>query len=76
MATSTKQLAITVSVLNGKLNPSFGQKAAIAGYLQSLKGTAIRVTFSKPTTRRSNNQNAYYWAVVVDILASETGNDP
>ncbi len=27
------------------------------------------------TKSRSNNQNSYYWGVVIDLLAQETGNE-
>lgn len=26
--------------------------------------------------KRSNNENSYYWGVVIDAIATETGNEP
>lgn len=34
------------------------------------------VTISDYKSTRSNKQNAFYWGIILNILSSETGNDP
>jgi hypothetical protein len=45
-------------------------------YLHTLSGKRIELTVEKLKHPRSNNQNAYYWGVVVHEIAKHTGHDP
>src|SRR4051794_1255868 len=65
---------IVAPVRNGKLDPSDGQKKVIAAFLQRFEGQDVRVTFSQRTKTRSNNQNRFYWGVVLTMIAAETGH--
>lgn len=47
-------------------------KAKLFGILKHLKGTHA-VGIKKYRQQRSNNQNRYYWGVVLAYLAEETG---
>lgn len=69
-----KQLTMTIPVRDARLDPSPAQKLTISGYLRTRDGKAAVVTFSRPTTVRSNNQNRLYWGVVVQTIATETGH--
>ena len=42
-------------------------------YLKSLNGKHITKTVKLPSKDRSNNQNRYYWGIVVDIIGKELG---
>lgn len=69
-----RQLTLTIPVRDARLEPSPAQKLTIAGYLRTREGKAVNVTLSKPTQTRSGNQNRFYWGVVVDTIARETGH--
>src|ERR1039458_7616319 len=45
-------------------------------YLSGLNGKRVQVTVEKIKHKRSNNQNQYYWGVVVKLIAQHTGHDP
>jgi ABC-type taurine transport system substrate-binding protein len=45
-------------------------------HLVSLNGKRVQVTVEKIKHKRSNNQNQYYWGVVVKLIAQHTGHDP
>jgi hypothetical protein len=60
------------TIENGKLeliNPTEYQT-----YLNTLSGE-IELTVKKRTKKRTLSQNAYYWGVVVKMIAEETGHD-
>lgn len=67
------QLAITIPVADGRLNPSEIQKSAIAEFLRTREGKAVSVTFRVPSNPRTLKQNAYYWAVVLTTIATQLG---
>lgn len=46
---------------------------AYAGHLRGLKDSYVVVSVRKATRQRSLSQNAYYWGVVLAVLATETG---
>ena len=43
------------------------------GYLQDLEGKYVEVVVRKERSERSNNQNNYYWGVVLQLLSDHTG---
>jgi hypothetical protein len=60
------------TIENGKLeliNPTEYQT-----YLNTLSGE-VELTVKKRTKKRTLSQNAYYWGVVVKMIAEETGHD-
>lgn len=42
-------------------------------YLSSLEGKEVRISVSTITKPRSDNQNRYYWGVVIKLLCDTTG---
>jgi hypothetical protein len=42
----------------------------------SLNGKEVTATLAKKTKPRSNNQNAYYWGVVIQLISDHTGYSP
>lgn len=42
-------------------------------YLSGLEGKEIELTVEPIRKHRSNNQNAYYWGVVIELLCGHTG---
>lgn len=42
-------------------------------YVRSLAGQFVEVTVRKQRTKRSNQANSFYWAVVVPAIAEATG---
>jgi len=67
------------------VTPVFGGKVSETGklelwrrdlfeaHLNKLRGKFIRLILEPRKTKRSNNQNRYYWGVVVAMLAEEIG---
>lgn len=59
------------SIENGKFiyqNPDL-----LADRIKKLNGSEVWITIAKKTKGRSNNQNRYYWGVVILILSKELG---
>ena len=61
-------------VNDGKLLLDAGQQ--FHQHLVSLNGKRVQVTVEKIKHKRSNNQNQYYWGVVVKLIAQHTGHNP
>jgi|688.fasta_scaffold472456_3 hypothetical protein len=60
-----KKISITSSVVNGNLKRN---RQLIIDALKSFEGKNIQITIEKATKKRSNQQNSFYWGVVVPIL--------
>jgi hypothetical protein len=43
------------------------------GYLHTLKGE-VEIIIRSPRKKRSNDQNEYYWGVVLKLIADQTGH--
>lgn len=58
--------------------PVFSKRAAqdLRAWLQTLEGQEVWAQFAKKKKRRSDNQNAYYWGVVVKMLGDHLGMTP
>ena len=41
--------------------------------LASLEGKRVELSIKKEKSQRSDNQNSYYWGVMIEILSSFTG---
>ena len=53
-----------------------GDKEAMSRWLQTFKPeTRVEITIRKRKRKRTNDQNAYYWGVVIPILANHFGHD-
>ena len=64
-------------VVDGKLKTLPHVKQAIARWLQTFKtGTHVDIIIRKHKTKRTDEQNKYYWGVVVSILSNHFGYDP
>ena len=57
----------------GKL--ALDKRDKFLAYLHSLAGKRVQVIVEKLKRTRSNNQNRYYWGVVVKLIAQHTGHD-
>ena len=63
-------------IVEGKLKLLPHIKQAISRWCHTFQtGTHVDITIRKHKTKRSNKQNAYYWGVVVPILANHFGYD-
>lgn len=59
------KVSIKTSVTNGKLTRN---RNLILEAINSYEGKDLLITFEKPKKQRSNNQNAYYFGVILSIL--------
>lgn len=62
------------SVNNGKL--MIRDKVNWDNHLFSFNGKEVRVSITTYKKSRSNNENRYYWGVVIQLISSETGAWP
>ena len=63
-------------VVNKKLKLFEHEKQAIARWISTFKnGTKLDIIIRRHSSKRTNDQNAYYWGVVVPILADYFGHD-
>lgn len=67
-----KKNIIITDVVNGNLKRNRGE---ITNALKSFEGKTIKLTIEKFTKTRSNNQNSYYWAVIIPILKDAIYNE-
>lgn len=59
------KIEIITSILSNKFKRN---RNLVLKAIQHFEGKDVIVTFSKPKKSRSNNQNAYYWGVVLSIV--------
>ena len=63
-------------IVNKKLKLFEHEKTAGQRWCATFKnGTHVDITIRKHKSKRSNDQNAYYWGVVIPILADYFGHD-
>lgn len=67
-----KKISIISDVNNGNLKRNRGE---ITNSLKSFEGKTIKLTIEKFANKRSNNQNSYYWFVVIPILKDAILNE-
>lgn len=60
-----KKISIISSVSNGKLKRNIN---LIQDAIKSFEGKDIEITIQKKSKIRSNNQNAYYWGIVLPLV--------
>ena len=58
---------IYTKVVNGRIHSN---RKSIAKVIREYEGKNIEITIQKRRKRRSNNQNAYYWGVIVELIKS------
>jgi len=64
-------------ILDGKVEFNQATKEAMARWIKTFKnGTHVECTIRKHRSKRSNEQNRYYWGVVISILSDHFGYDP
>lgn len=63
---------INTKVINGNLSTT---RKRIKEVLNSFEGKEITLTIQKKKKRRSNAQNAYYWGVVIPLMAEAVKNE-
>ena len=64
------------TVENGHL--PYGLRAQIADTMRRMEGKRLAISIKEVKRRRSNNQNRYYWGVVIPIITNmflEAGNN-
>ena len=61
-------MVFTAKVEKNKL--VFDSIIHLSNHLFALDGQRVEVDIRKVKSQRSNNQNSYYWGVVLDILSS------
>lgn len=69
------KIQIRTSVTNGKLTRN---RNLILEAINSYEGKDVLITFEKIKKKRSNQQNAFYWGIVIVIIKSclkSTGNN-
>ena len=59
------KLEITTSIVNGLFKRN---RNLVLNAIKSFNGKDVVITFSKPKKSRSNNQNAYYWSIVLPLV--------
>lgn len=59
------KIEIITSILDNKFKRN---RNLVLKAIQHFNGKDVVITFSKPKKSRSNNQNAYYWGVVVNLV--------
>lgn len=56
----------------GKL--ALNNRRRISQYLHSIVGKAVQITIEPVRNTRSQNQNRYYWGVVIKMISVRTGH--
>lgn len=60
-------------IKDGKIQ--FVEPSKFKAHCSKFEGKEIAVTISRWTKPRSDNQNRYYWGVVLKIIGDEVGDD-
>jgi hypothetical protein len=55
---------VITSIHNGKFKRNLN---TVLDIVNQFNGMEVMLTFEKPKKKRSNNQNAYYWAILLPI---------
>ena len=67
-----KKVEIYTHVENGKVNRN---RRTIEKCIAAHEGKDITITIQRTRKRRSNNQNAYYWGVIVPLIEEVLNNN-
>ena len=60
-------------IKNGKL--ILREKKGFRIWLDGLEGQEVQAIIRRPQRIRSQNENKYYWGIVVEMISNETGQD-
>jgi hypothetical protein len=60
-----KKIQIQTSVINGRFKRN---RNIVLEAINTFEGKEVLISFDKVGKKRSNNQNAYYWGVLIPIL--------
>lgn len=60
-----KKVQIQTTVIGGRFKRN---RNIVLDAIKSFEGSDLVLTFEKPKKQRSNNQNAYYWGLLIPIL--------
>lgn len=63
---------VRTSILNGKFKRNIN---TVLDIVKQFEGKEVLLTFELPKKKRSNNQNSYYWAVIIPITIQAIKND-
>ena len=66
------KITIKSNVVNGKFKRNL---PTILDAVKSFEGKDVLLTFEKPKKKRSNQQNSYYWAVLIPITINAIKNE-
>jgi hypothetical protein len=66
--------SVTAPVRDGKPVLSIAQRKIMEAAFRKLDGKDCRIAISPRGKSRSDNQNKYYWGVILTMIAAETGN--
>ena len=69
-------VAVPATIVHGKLHVAPPQRSAMQDALLVWPDGPVTLTVARPQATRSQQANAYYWAVVVQALADHTGYTP
>jgi hypothetical protein len=58
---------ITTSIRNGMFDRNIN---TVTNAMKSFEGKEVVITFDKPKKKRSNNQNSFYWGVLIPLMQS------
>jgi hypothetical protein len=61
-------------IFRGPADPALAR--LVVAHLRTIAGQSTEIVIRKPRTKRSLDQNAYWWAVPVALLAEHCGNTP
>jgi hypothetical protein len=70
------QTTVVARVQDGSPALSSHQRDQLARFYKSREGKFVQITVREQGRPRSTNQNKYYHAIVVGMIADETGHDP
>jgi len=59
------KITIPIWIKNGQFSSNL---PIVKNILEAHNGSLLQITFHKKRNKRSNNQNAYYWTVIVSIF--------
>lgn len=62
------------SIMKGRLTLDNPERYLV--YMAGLEGKRVEVVLRKKRSKRSDQQNRYYWGIVVQILANHCGYEP
>ena len=60
-----KKVTVISQVVNGTLQRN---RTTLIRAINSFEGKTVEITIRRATNKRSNNQNAYYWGVIIPII--------